>query len=166
MLIHLALTLAIALGIMFGPTIMMNNQQFAFAQASQQPQSSFGNPQTVQPQSSFGNPQTVQPQSSVNNIQIPEKEQSIFESLQSQQSQSSPGTLPEQADNSCFPPGIHQSFTSQNPNCEGGSAPVPNCVAGQDAGACRNVGTCSTTLGAEQHRPFDQTPACPYPNED
>ena len=180
MLIHLTLTLAIVLGLMFFPTIMMNNQQFAFAQASQQPQSSFGNPQTVQPQSSFGNPQTVQPQSSfgnpqtvqpqssVNNIQIPEKEQSIFESLQSQQPQSSPGTLPEQADNSCFPPGIHQSFTSQNPNCEGGSAPIANCVAGfiGDGSGCRNVGTCSPTLGSEQHRPFEQTPACPYPNED
>jgi hypothetical protein len=166
MLIHLALTLAIALGLMFVPTIMMNNQQFAFAQASQQPQSSFGNPQTVQPQSSFGNPQTVQPQSSVNNIQIPEKEQSIFESLQSQQSQSSPATLPEQADNSCFPPGIHQTFTSQNPNCEGGTTPTPNCVSGQNDVNCRSVGTCSTTLGAEQHRPFMQTPACPSPNED
>ena len=156
MLIHLTLTLAIVLGLMFFPTIMMNNQQFAFAQASQQPQSS------------FGNPQTVQPQSSVNNIQIPEKEQSIFESLQSQQPQSSPGTLPEQADNSCFPPGIHQSFTSQNPNCEGGSAPIANCVAGfiGDGSGCRNVGTCSPTLGSEQHRPFEQTPACPYPNED
>ena len=166
MLIHSTLTLAIALGLMFFPTIMMNNQQFAFAQASQQPQSSFGNPQTVQPPSSFGNPQTVQPQSSVNNIQIPEKEQSIFESLQSQQSQSSPGTLPEQADNSCFPPGIHQTFNSQNPNCEGGTTPTPNCVSGQNDVNCRSVGTCSTTLGAEQHRPFMQTPACPSPNED
>jgi hypothetical protein len=173
MLIHMTLTLALVLGLMFFPTIMMNNQQFAFAQTPQQPQSSFGNPQTVQPQSSVSNPQTVQPQSSVsnpqtvqpqssvNNIQIPEKEQSLSESRQSQQSQSSPGTLPKQADNSCFPPGIQQSFTSQNPNCEGGSAPEPNCVAGQDAAACRNVGTCSTTLGASQHRPFDQTPACP-----
>ena len=129
----------------------------------QQPQSSFGNPQTVQPQSSFGNPQTVQPQSSVNNIQISKQEQSIFESLQSQQPQSTPGTLPEQADNSCFPPGIQKSFTSQNPNCEGGSAPIANCVAGfiGEGSGCRNVGTCSPTLGSEQHRPFEQTPACP-----
>ena len=39
--------------------------------------------------------------------------------------------------------------------------PTPNCVSGQNDVNCRNVGTCSTTLGSGQHRPFGQTPACP-----
>jgi hypothetical protein len=63
---------------------------------------------------------------------------------------------------SCYPPGIDQSHTSQNPNCYGGK--LPNCVSNgntEGSAGCRNQGTCSEPDASG--RPFYSTPSCPYP---
>src|SRR5215211_3041581 len=59
---------------------------------------------------------------------------------------------------SCFPPGIDQSHTGQNPNCYGGR--IPNCVGTTEGNSegisgCRNRGTCAEP----------GTPACPVDEE-
>jgi hypothetical protein len=48
-------------------------------------------------------------------------------------------SAPEQ---SCYPPGITKSGTSQNPNCYEGGTPTASCAAGFPQGSfvCRNVG--------------------------
>ena len=67
----------------------------------------------------------------------------------------------EAPEQSCNPPGLTQTGTSYNPNCDEGATPTANCVAGfvQGSFACRNVGTCSNYQSP--NRPSEETPACP-----
>ncbi|HJU77972.1 MAG TPA: hypothetical protein VJ599_00205 [Nitrososphaeraceae archaeon] len=69
----------------------------------------------------------------------------------------------EPPEQSCFPPGVEHSSTSQNPNCYDGR--IPNCVADQEEGTagCRNQGTCSEPTNSNRN---EETPACPEDEDD